>query len=83
MELISVREAAQAVGVCEETIRRKVKAGELPDRRIGGRIRIDRSDLLELLAGEPAAHVRAPASLRRRRRGSDVGARAEAFAQLR
>jgi excisionase family DNA binding protein len=83
LELISVREAAEAVGVCEETIRRKVKAGELPNRRIGGRIRIYRSDLLALLACEPTAHAQARASLSRRRRASDVGAMAEAFAQLR
>lgn len=87
MELISVREAAEAVGVCEETIRRKVKAGELPDRRIGGRIRIDRADLVELLAGDEltltTARAHTPARRRRPQDATGSGAMAEAFAHLR
>jgi excisionase family DNA binding protein len=43
--LVSVHEAAEALGVSCATIRRKVKAGEIPCRRIGKAVRIDISKL--------------------------------------
>jgi excisionase family DNA binding protein len=43
--LISVQEAAEVLGVSCATIRRKVKAGEFPYRRIGKAVRIDISKL--------------------------------------
>lgn len=82
-ELLTVREAAATAGVCEETIRRKVKAGELPDRRVGGRIRIARSDLDALLAAPERTPERSRPA--RRRSGGTVsspGAMAEAFRAL-
>jgi hypothetical protein len=49
---IDVSEAARAVRVCEETIRRAVRHGDLPDRRPHprGRHRIRRGDLQKLAA---------------------------------
>ena len=54
---IDVAEAAQATGLCEETIRRAVRDGDLPDRRSHsrGRHRIRRGDLEKL-----ATHSRRP-----------------------
>lgn len=34
---VSIREAAAAVGVCERTIWKWIKMGELPSTKIGGR----------------------------------------------
>ncbi len=52
---IDVHEAAQEEGVCEETIRRAVRAGRIPDRRANpkGRHRVRRGDL-ERVADSPA-----------------------------
>jgi excisionase family DNA binding protein len=54
---IDVSEAASSMGVCEETIRRAVRDGDLPDRRprSRGRHRIRRGDLEKL-----ATHSRRP-----------------------
>ena len=52
---IDIHEAAQEKGVCEETIRRAVRAGWIPDRRANprGRHRVRRGDL-ERIADSPA-----------------------------
>lgn len=52
---IDVPEAARMVGCCQETIRRAVRTGRLPDRRDTkrGRHRLRRRDL-EQLAGRPS-----------------------------
>jgi hypothetical protein len=52
---IDVHEAALEKGVCEETIRRAVREGRIPDRRDNprGRHRVRRGDL-ERVAGSPA-----------------------------
>src|SRR5947208_9676352 len=44
---IDIHEAAQEEGVCEETIRRAVRDGRIPDRRANprGRHRVRRGDL--------------------------------------
>src|SRR5689334_13914004 len=44
---IDIHEAAQEKGVCEETIRRAVREGRIPDRRANpkGRHRVRRGDL--------------------------------------
>src|SRR2546429_7223867 len=44
---LDVGEAAQEMGVCEETIRRAVRGGRIPDRRANpkGRHRVRRGDL--------------------------------------
>jgi len=46
-EEIDIHEAAREKGVCEETIRRAVRDGRIPDRRTNpkGRHRVRRSDL--------------------------------------
>lgn len=48
-------EAAARAGRGEHSIRRWVKAGQLPARRVLGRLRIRREDLDRMLAGEPVA----------------------------
>lgn len=40
--LYTIREVAAAAGVCERTVRRWIKAGLLPARRLGGSSRIIR-----------------------------------------
>ncbi|NIM49326.1 MAG: helix-turn-helix domain-containing protein [Gemmatimonadales bacterium] len=69
---IDVSEAARAMEVCEETIRRAVRHGDLPDRRPHpkGRHRIRRGDLEKLAATHPKpydAHADAQDIARRRR----------------
>jgi hypothetical protein len=66
-------EAAQETGRCEETIRRLVRAGAIPDRRTNprGRHRIRRGDLQTVAAPEsrpydPAADAQSIAQLRRK-----------------
>jgi hypothetical protein len=52
---IDIHKAAQEKGVCEETIRRAVRDGRIPDRRTNprGRHRVRRGDL-ERVADSPA-----------------------------
>jgi hypothetical protein len=52
---IDIHEAAQEEGVCEETIRRAVREGRIPDRRANpkGRHRVRRGDL-DRVADSPA-----------------------------
>ena len=54
---VDAAEAAETVGVCQETIRRAVRDGEIPDRRPNsrGRHRIRRGDIDKL-----ATHSRQP-----------------------
>lgn len=52
--LVSVREAADAVGCSACTIWRKIKSGEIPHRRIGRSVRVDISKLRALDADEVA-----------------------------
>ena len=67
------REAAQEKGVCDETIRRAVRAGAIPDRRANPRARhkIRRGDLQKLAAPQtppydPTADAQDIARLRRK-----------------
>jgi excisionase family DNA binding protein len=39
--LVSVSEAAEALGVSEVTVRRRIKDGKLPVKRIGRAVRVD------------------------------------------
>ncbi len=69
---IDVSEAARTTGVCEETIRRAVRGGIVPDRRPNprSRHRIRRGDLEKLAATHPKpydAHADAQDIARRRR----------------
>jgi hypothetical protein len=64
---VDVAEAAEVTGRCEETVRRAVRAGELPDRRHAGRgrHRVRRGDLPALTRGyDPAADAVRLAGLR-------------------
>jgi len=68
---LDTSEAAHETGVCEETIRRAVRGGRLPDRRANpnARIRLHRRDLLKLAAATRASY--------------DATADAQSIAQLR
>ena len=50
--LVSVHEAAERLGVSVNTIRRRVKSGEIPCTRIGKVVRIDLSKVRVLDEGE-------------------------------
>jgi hypothetical protein len=70
---LDLHEAAQETGRCEETIRRAVRAGTIPDRRANrrGRHRIRRGDLQTVATPErppydPTADAQSIAQLRRR-----------------
>jgi hypothetical protein len=70
---LDLHEAAQETGRCEETIRRAVRAGTIPDRRANrrGRHRIRRGDLPSVATPkrppyDPIADAQSIAQLRRR-----------------
>jgi len=70
---LEAREAAQETGCCEETIRRAVRSGAIPDRRANarGRHKIRRGDLHKLAtpsarAYDPDADAQDIARLRRK-----------------
>jgi excisionase family DNA binding protein len=50
----NVKEAAQILGCCEETIRRMLRSGGLEHRRLGRAYRIPMSELLPAREGEGA-----------------------------
>lgn len=50
-QLVNVPTAAKQLGVSEKTIRRKIRSGEIPSRRIGRAVRVD---LTKLRAFEPS-----------------------------
>ncbi len=69
---LEVGEAARENGVCEETIRRAVRDGRIPDRRANpkGRHRVRRGDLQRIAGGaarpyDPTADAQSIAQLRR------------------
>jgi hypothetical protein len=55
---LDAAEAAREKGVCEETIRRAVREGAIPDRRANprGRHKIRRRDLQKLAAPQPGSY---------------------------
>ncbi len=70
---LDLHDAAQETGRCEETIRRAVRAGTIPDRRANqrGRHRIRRGDLQTVATPErppydPTADAQSIAQLRRK-----------------
>jgi len=70
---IDIHEAAREKGVCEETIRRAVRDGRIPDRRANpkGHHRVRRGDLQKLAAPptgpyDPGADAQGIAQLRRK-----------------
>ncbi|MPL66015.1 hypothetical protein SDC9_11683 [bioreactor metagenome] len=48
---LTISESAYACGVCDRTIRDRVKRGEIPAARVGSRILILRSNLIAWLEG--------------------------------
>jgi excisionase family DNA binding protein len=44
-QLVDVPTAARLAGVSEKTIRRKIRSGEIPSRRIGRAVRVDPTKL--------------------------------------
>ena len=70
---IDIHEAAREKGVCEETIRRAVRGGRIPDRRANpkGRHRVRRGDLDRVADSpnrpyDPTTDAQSIAQLRRR-----------------
>ena len=70
---IDIHEAAEEKGVCEETIRRAVRDGRIPDRRANpkGRHRVRRGDLSRVADSpgrpyDPTADAQSIAQLRRK-----------------
>jgi hypothetical protein len=70
---IDIHEAAREKGVCEETIRRAVREGHIPDRRANpkGRHRVRRGDLDRVADSpnrpyDPSADAQSIAQLRRK-----------------
>lgn len=70
---IEIHEAAKEKGVCEETIRRAVRDGRIPDRRANprGRHRVRRGDLTRVAEPQgqpydPSADAQGIAQLRRK-----------------
>ncbi len=53
--LLSVREAAERLGVSRQHVYRLVQRGELPGLHVGGVVRIDPRELEEWLYGPPEA----------------------------
>ena len=51
VELLTVREAAQLLDVCQQTIHDWKRRGMLPYHKLGGRTYIKRADLLQALQG--------------------------------
>jgi excisionase family DNA binding protein len=62
--LRSVREAAAHLRVSESTIRRMVRSGALPDRRVGAQLRFAPADLDAVVSGRSAATVDERADVR-------------------
>jgi excisionase family DNA binding protein len=50
--LVPVREAAQALGVSEATVRRRIRDGDMPTVRVGRSVRVDLGALRSAGAGE-------------------------------
>jgi excisionase family DNA binding protein len=56
-KMLRVREAAEALGCSVPTVRRKIRAGELPSLRVGRSVRVDLSKLGALDASQVATLV--------------------------
>lgn len=53
LTLYGVKELEGVLGVSEQTIKRRIKAGELTARKIGGKWKVTRADLEEYINGAP------------------------------
>jgi excisionase family DNA binding protein len=49
--LLSIREVVATLGVCDRTVRRLIKCGDLPSHRVGRSVRISTADLRAYVAG--------------------------------
>jgi excisionase family DNA binding protein len=60
-ETLTPREVAEELGVTVRTVQRWVADGRLPATRVGGRVRVSRSSLSSVMAGQPipASRIRA------------------------
>lgn len=54
-ERLTIPEAARLLGVSDDTIRRRIKAGLLPAILVAGKFRIRQADLDEMVRSEAAA----------------------------
>ena len=55
-ELISIRDVCDRYGLSDKTVRRKIKAGELPAFRVGARLYKLDADQVEATLLQPANH---------------------------
>ena len=55
--LLTRTEVARYLRVCDRTVSRLVRTGQLPAARIGRAVRIRHADLLEMLNGKPSISV--------------------------
>ncbi len=55
LQMLTIKQAAQALAVCDETIRRRIRSGQVPAIRIGAVLRVRLEDLLAALAVGKAA----------------------------
>ncbi|MFM9898020.1 helix-turn-helix domain-containing protein [Sphingorhabdus sp.] len=53
-KLLTRAEAARYLRVCDRTVSRLMRTGQLPAARIGRAVRIRQSDLLDMLNGKPS-----------------------------
>lgn len=53
VKVLTVREAATALRVCDRSVYSWLRRGDLPGRKIGGTWRISESQLSQFLAAEP------------------------------
>ena len=50
--LMTLQQAAVALGCCEKTVRKGVREGSIPALRIGRYVRVSRDGLIRVLQGE-------------------------------
>lgn len=50
--LLTVKQVAQALSVCEETVRRAIRSGEIAHVRVRWTVRVPRTELERLIEGK-------------------------------
>ncbi len=51
---VSLRTAADMLDIHEDTLRKAIKAGDLPARKVGSRVRVEVTDLTDWYRKQPA-----------------------------